>query len=341
MRGIIIFLLFFGGLIWADTIILKNDSVYEGRIIKETEKMIIIKTEIGEIGIPRDKIKEIEYEWVKEGEKEYKKGNWEEAKEIFEEYIEKEKGKTKDKEKAIFKIGMCYMKLNEKEKALKKFLQLLKEYPDKEYREKAELEIGKIYYGKGEKEKAKEIFEKLKGSWDRKIKAEAEYYLFVLNPPETEESKEEFYNEYIAQYPESPSISEILYQKVETLYNRMENREKYTIKNIPQYREIKEILEKAKEKTQDPETLKKIYPLLITCYDHLAEYRRKHQTMKKYAQLLYPEDREKQAEWMKNQADRLITEGETAEAIVLYRMIIRSYHKSNISKKIQIFLKHF
>jgi len=167
MRGIIIFLLFFSGLIWADTVILKNGSVYEGRIIKETEKMIIIKTEIGEIGIPREKIKEIEYEWVKEGEKEYKKGNWEEAKEIFEKYIEKEKGATKDKEKAIFKIGMCYMKLNEKEKALKKFLQLLKEYPDTEYREKAELEIGRIYYEKGEKEKAKEIFKKLKGSWDR------------------------------------------------------------------------------------------------------------------------------------------------------------------------------
>ncbi len=42
--------------------------------------------------------------------------------------------------------------------------------------------------------------------------------------------------------------------------------------NIPQYREIKEILEKAKEKTENPEVLKKIYPLLITCYDHLAEY---------------------------------------------------------------------
>ncbi|MCD6220803.1 tetratricopeptide repeat protein, partial [bacterium] len=312
MRGIVIFLLFFN-LIWADTVILKNGSVYEGRIIKETEKMIIIKTEVGEIGIPRDKIKEIEYEWVKEGEKEYKKGNWEEAAEIFEKYIEKEKGKTKDKEKAIFKIGMCYMKLNEKEKALKKFLHLLKEYPETEYRESAELEIGKTYYGKGEKEKAKEIFEKLKGSWDRKIKAEAEYYLFVLNPPETEEEKEEFYNNYITRYPESPYISEILYQKAEILYNRMENREKYTIKNIPQYREIKELLEKAKEKTENPETLKKIYPLLITCYDHLAEYRKKHQTMKEYAQLLYPEDREKQAEWMKQQADRLITEGETAE----------------------------
>ena len=328
MRGIIIFLLFFGGLIWADTVILENDSVYEGRIVKETEKMIIIKTEIGEIGIPRDKIKEIEYEWVKEGEKEYKKGNWEEAKEIFEEYIEKEKGKTKDKEKAIFKIGMCYMKLNEKEKALKKFLQLLKEYPDTEYREKAELEIGKIYYEKGEKEKAKEIFEKLKGSWDRKIKAEAEYYLFVLNPPETEGEKEEFYNEYIAQYPESPYISEILYQKGETLYNRIENREKYTIKNIPQYREIKELREEAKEKTENPETLKKIYPLLITCYDHLAEYRRKHKTMREYVDLLYPKDKEKQANYLKKQADELKEKGETGEAIMLYHFIPYNYPES-------------
>ncbi len=292
--------------------------------------MIIIKTEIGEIGIPREKIKEIEYEWVEEGEKEYKKGNWEEAKEIFEKYIEKEKGATKDKEKAIFKIGMCYMKLNEKEKALKKFLQLLKEYPDTEYREKAELEIGKIYYGKGEKEKAKEIFGKLKGSWDRKIKAEVEYYLFVLNPPETEEEKEEFCDNYITRYPESPYISEILYQKAETLYNRMGNREKYTIKNIPQYREIKELLEKAKEKTENPETLKKIYPLLITCYDHLAEYGRKHKTMKEYAVLLYPKEREKQAEWIKKQADRLITEGEIGEGIQIYRKIEKEYPETKV-----------
>ena len=330
MRGIVIFLLFFN-LIWADTVILKNGSVYEGRIIKETEKMIIIKTEIGEIGIPREKIKEIEYEWIKEGEKEYKKGNWEEAKEIFEKYIEKEKGKTKDKEKAIFKAGMCYIKLNKKEKALKKFLQLLKEYPETEYREKAEIEIGRIYYEKGEKEKAKEIFGKLKGSWDRNTRAEAEYYLFVLNPPETEEAKEKFYNHYITRYPESPYISEILYQKVKTLYNRMGNREKYTIKNIPQYREIKELLEKAKEKTQNPETLKEISPLLITCYDHLAEYRRKHKTMKEYAALLYPEEREKQAEWMKEQADRLITEGETGEAIQIYRKIEKEYPETKVS----------
>ena len=76
---------------------------------------------------------------------------------------------------------------------------------------------------------------------------------------------------------------------------------------------------------------KKIYPLLITCYDHLAEYRRKHKTMREYAALLYPEEREKQAEWMEERADRLITEGETAEGIQIYRKIEKEYPETKVS----------
>jgi len=85
----------------------------------------------------------------------------------------------------------------------------------------------------------------------------------------------------------------------------------------------------------------KIYPLLITCYDHLAEYRRKHQTMKKYAQLLYPENREKQAEWMKKQADRLITEGEISGSIAQddNKELLQKQHKQKNTNFFKTFLK--
>jgi len=105
--------------------------------------------------------------------------------------------------------------------------------------------------------------------------------------------------------------------------------------NIHQYREIEKLLKKAKEKT---ETLKKISPLLITCYDHLAEDREKHQTMREYAQLLYPEEREKQAEWMKNQAEKLKEKGETGEAIMIYRKIGEEYKNTEIAGEVSFII---
>lgn len=331
MRRFFIVILLLSFLCKAEVIIMENGSVYEGKIKEETKKMIIIKTEIGEIGIPKERIKEIKYDWMKEGEREYNNGNWEEAVKIFEKYIEKTKKRTKEREKAIFKAGMCYMKLKEKQKAFEKFSLLLKEYPETIYREKAELEIGKIYMDEGEKEKAEEIFEKVRGSWDEKIRGEDEYYLFKLNPPEREEEKEEFYRNYILRYPGSPYISEILYLKAKDIYSKMKDREKYTIKNIPQYREITQILEEAKEKTKNPEILKKIYPLLIICYDHLARYKEKHNTMKEYAEILYPNKKEKQAQYIKQEADKLKDQGEIPEAISLYRFIIESYPDTEIT----------
>ncbi|MDD3735285.1 MAG: tetratricopeptide repeat protein [Candidatus Pacebacteria bacterium] len=331
MKKVIIFVIGFSLFGWGEVIILKNDSVYTGKIKEETEERVIIKTEIGDIGIPRDIIREIKYDWVKEGEEKYKKGNWQEAIELFEKYLEKEKGITKTREEILYKTGICYVKTGQEEKGKEKMEQLLKEYPETIYRDKAELEIGKIYYEKGEKEKAKGILSKIKAR-DKEVRGEAEYYLFLISPPEKQQEKEKFYDNYISQYPESNKMPEILYLKAEALYNKIENKEEYTTKNIPQYKQIKELLEKA-SKTGEIETLKKIYPLLITCYDHIAEYQEKYKTMKQYAELLYPEDKEKQAEYLKQQADKLMAQEETGEAIIMYRFIIARYPNTKCTRK--------
>jgi len=82
----------------------------------------------------------------------------------------------------------------------------------------------------------------------------------------------------------------------------------------------------------------KISPLLITCYDHLAEYGRKHKAMKEYAALLYPKDREKQAEYLKQLAEKLKEKGETGEAIMIYRKIGEEYKNTEIAGEVSFII---
>jgi tetratricopeptide (TPR) repeat protein len=122
--------------------------------------------------------------------------------------------------------------------------------------------------------------------------------------------------------------SEQLYRKAQTLYNRIQDKTP-SITSIPRYEEISGLLEKAVNKNSDKkELLKEIYPLLITAYDRQARYPDKHKTMQRYAETLYPRDREKQARWVKQQADKLRSEKETAEAITLYRTIAKKYSET-------------
>jgi TolA-binding protein len=124
----------------------------------------------------------------------------------------------------------------------------------------------------------------------------------------------------------SLEIPEELYLKAETLYNSIPNKTQ-SITNIPKYKEITDILEQIteKEQTAGTELLQKTYQMMINSYDKQARYTGKHNAMKQFAALKYPEDKEQQAQWLKQQADKLMEEGETAEAITLYRMIAREY----------------
>lgn len=91
------------------------------------------------------------------------------------------------------------------------------------------------------------------------------------------------------------------------------------------YKEITKLLKEAIEKTENQEIKKQIYPLLIETLDLSAEYREKHEKLKEYACLLYPEEKEKQATYLKQYADQLKEKGEIPEAIVFYRFIEKEY----------------
>jgi TolA-binding protein len=54
--------------------------------------------------------------------------------------------------------------------------------------------------------------------------------------------------------------------------------------------------------------------------------------MKEYAEILYPE-KEKQAEYLKKEADKLREQGEIGEAIVLYRLIVKEYPQEKDAKE--------
>jgi len=116
-----------------------------------------------------------------------------------------------------------------------------------------------------------------------------------------------------------------LYRKAQTLYNQLPDKTP-SIRNIPKYKEISDLLEEAINKNPDnKELLKKTYPLLIISYDHQARYPEKHHTMKQYAQTLYPQDKEQQAEYLKQQADKLKNEGELAETISIFNFLMNKY----------------
>lgn len=52
---------------------------------------------------------------------------------------------------------------------------------------------------------------------------------------------------------------------------------------------------------------------------------------KKYAEFLYPEEKEKQAQIIKQKIDKLKEKGEISEAIVLYRLIAKEYPDTQIA----------
>jgi outer membrane protein assembly factor BamD (BamD/ComL family) len=123
----------------------------------------------------------------------------------------------------------------------------------------------------------------------------------------------------------SLEIPEELYLKAETLYNSIPDKTQ-SMKNIPRHKGITDLLEQvAGKRPESKELLQKTYHLMIDSYDKQARYPEKHNAMRKYAAILYSEDKEQQAHWMKQQADKLLEEGETLEAITLYRMAAQEY----------------
>lgn len=73
---------------------------------------------------------------------------------------------------------------------------------------------------------------------------------------------------------------------------------------------------------------------MIDSYDKQARYPEKHNAMKQYAELLYSEDKEQQAQWLKQQADGLRDKGEISEAITLYRLLtLGNFKDTSVAKE--------
>ncbi|MCM8785706.1 MAG: tetratricopeptide repeat protein [Candidatus Omnitrophica bacterium] len=126
---------------------------------------------------------------------------------------------------------------------------------------------------------------------------------------------------------------EILYKQLEERFSQLD-KENQPIKNIPKYKEITNTLEEIIEKKPtDKKLIESIYKLLIECYDRQAEYPKKHRILKEYSELLYPEEKEKQAKTIKEYADKLKEKGEITEAIILYRLIVKEYPDTKIGSE--------
>lgn len=313
---------------YGDMVILKTDRVLRGVIVEETDTAVRIKIDVGEITIPKEQIKSIRYDWLENAEKEYEKGNYNQAVEFFEKHLKQETEKTREREGILFKTGMCYIKLGQEAKALQRFEEFLKEYPESRLKTQVELETGKLYLNQeGRKTQAEASFKSAAGSHLRDVSGQAEYYLFMMEKDKkTEGEILKFCEEYIKKYPAGVKTPEVLYWKVETLYNRMPEK-RQAIKNIPRHKEVTDLLEQVVEKKQiaGAELLQKTYYLMIDSYDKQARYPEKHNAMKQYATLEYQKDQEQQAQWLKQQADKLLGEGATVEAITLYRMTAKKY----------------
>ncbi|MCM8808262.1 MAG: tetratricopeptide repeat protein, partial [Candidatus Omnitrophica bacterium] len=120
-------------------------------------------------------------------------------------------------------------------------------------------------------------------------------------------------------------------EKAKALYEKTTKTQRP--EEIEKYKEVTKLLKEAIEKTENQEIKKQIYPLLIETLDLSAEYREKHEKLKEYACLLYPEEKEKQATYLKQYADQLKEKGEIPEAIILYRKVAKDYLKIKEAKE--------
>ncbi len=64
--------------------------------------------------------------------------------------------------------------------------------------------------------------------------------------------------------------------------------------------------------------------LRVLCYDRQARYVEKRQALTRYADLLADGDEEAASRVIKAQADDLVAQGETGEAIVVYRLVAKT-----------------
>ena len=149
----------------ADKIILKNNSVIEGKIIKEKGDQIIIELADGKatMGIPKSDILKIIMEKPEsflKAEEAFKKRKFVSAIKSYNEVISKY-GRTEWTEKALLGIGQAHMGLKKVDEACKVYEKFLSEYKKSDLCCEVRLILGKIYKNKGMYDKAKNVFNEI------------------------------------------------------------------------------------------------------------------------------------------------------------------------------------
>ena len=243
----------------ADKIILKNNSVIEGKIIKEKDDQIIIELAGGKatMGIPRSDILKIIMEKPEsflKAEVAFKKRKFEEAIKLYNEVISLY-GTTEWAEKALVRIGRAYMGLKKADKACETFERFLSKHKDSDLSCEVALILGKIYKDKGAYDKAKIFFrEILKENYAGKYLAEAQFCLggIYTATEEYEEALMSFLRIVVVFYKQIEFIEDAIfksgfcYEKLEDFINAREIYEEL-LATYPKGKYAKEIGEKILE----------------------------------------------------------------------------------------------
>lgn len=317
----------------ADQVILKTGTVWEGKVIKETTESLLFQTDKSQITIPRERIKEIIIHTpFFYAEKAFEAENYAEALRLYREYLKKYPA-GEAREPAAFKTGLCYLKMADPEPALVSFEAFLKTYPDSAFSSEAALHIGEAYFAGKRKEKAGEYFQKALASTSKSVAGSAAYFLFRLREDKSPAETLEFCENYLKEHPRSERTPAVICLKAEALYSRAVQRNQAD-QNISDYQAITGMLEKTAGENPEAAMPENILKLQMDCYERQARYAQKHKTLKKYADLVSQGDKEKAARMVRAVADKLITEGEVTEAIILYRLIKAEYPETALAPEV-------
>lgn len=213
----------------ADKIVLKNNSVIEGKIIGEKGSQVIIQDPGGKItrGIPKSDILEIIMEKPESfvnAEQAFKRKKYEEAIKLYNEVVSGY-GLSEWGERALIGIGRAYMKLNNGDEACRAFEKFLSVYRDSDLYCEAGLFLGKIYSDRGLSDKAEAVYEKiLKNNYSGKGPAEVQFRLgeICLKKKKLEKALMNFLRVVVVFYGETEIVQKAMIRSG-LCYERMED----------------------------------------------------------------------------------------------------------------------
>lgn len=165
-----------------DKIILKNNSVIEGKIIKDERNQIVVEIQEGKafLTILRSNIARIileKPEIFASAEAFFEKGNYAEAIRLYKQVI-REYSNYDWAQKALFQMGRAYMKLKNWSQARESFQKYLKTYPDAEVSDEVNLYLAQILTQQGQYGKAAAFYENILKMEDKEdLQVQAQYGL--------------------------------------------------------------------------------------------------------------------------------------------------------------------